>query len=59
MTQEEAINVLIQVAELAQSKGVLTLKDAVHTARAISVFTEVAEQPKTEEPKAVKPKPAN
>jgi len=39
MTQEEAINVLIQVAELAQSKGILLLKDAVIVAKAIECFS--------------------
>jgi len=38
MSQEEAIKILIQVAELAQSKGILLLKDAVIVAQAIECF---------------------
>lgn len=35
----EAISVLIQVANLAQSKGILTLDDAVITASSIEFLT--------------------
>lgn len=35
----EAINVLIQVAHLAQSRGILTFEDAVKTKSAIDFFT--------------------
>jgi len=35
VTQQESINVLIQVALLAQSKGLLTLDEAVIVAKAV------------------------
>jgi len=41
---EEAIKVLVQVAQLAQSKGLLSLEDAVVVLQAIKVVT-----PKEEE----------
>jgi flagellar motor component MotA len=41
---EEAIKVLVQVAQLAQSKGLLSLEDAVVVLQAIKVLT-----PKEEE----------
>tara|TARA_R110000782_G_scaffold43450_3_gene97897 strand:+ start:462 stop:602 length:141 start_codon:yes stop_codon:yes gene_type:complete len=36
---EEAIKVLVQVAQLAQSKGLLSLEDAVVVLQAIKVVT--------------------
>ncbi len=39
MNKEQAINVLIQVAHLAQSKGLLNLKDATIVANSIEVLT--------------------
>lgn len=55
MTQEQALTILIQTAQLAQSKGALLLKEAVMVQEAIDVFTsklpqksEVLENPKEE-----------
>ena len=39
MNEEQAIKVLIQVAELAQSKGVLSLNGAVVVAQAITILS--------------------
>lgn len=39
MEHKEAINILINVANLAQSKGVLSLSDAVIVSRAVGVLT--------------------
>lgn len=39
MEKEKAIEVLIQVANLAQSRGVLSLQDAVVVAQAIEMLT--------------------
>ena len=44
MTPEYALEVLLQVAQLAQSKGVLSLSDAEVVAQAVRVLT-----PKKEE----------
>ena len=44
MKEEQAIDILIQIANLAQSKGLLTLNDAVIVAQCIEVLT-----PKQEE----------
>ena len=44
MSQEQAIEVLVQVANLAQKGGLLQLQDAVVVANAIEVLT-----PKKEE----------
>lgn len=38
MTKNEALNVLVQIAELAQSKGILKLQEAVIAADAIKAF---------------------
>lgn len=38
LTQAQAINVLIQAARIAQSKGAYTLEDAELVAKAIRVF---------------------
>ena len=38
MKEEQAIDVLIQIANLAQSKGLLTLNDAVIVAQCIEVL---------------------
>ena len=40
ITQKQALEVLIQVANLAQSKGILSLGDAVTVAAAIKVFVD-------------------
>lgn len=40
MNQEEAIKILIQVALVAQSKGALSLEDAVIVKQAIDLFTQ-------------------
>ena len=40
MTQEEAIRIFIQTALVAQSKGALTLDDAVIVKQAIDLFTQ-------------------
>ena len=39
MEQQQAINVLIEVANLAQKGGLLQLQDAVVVAKAIEVLT--------------------
>jgi hypothetical protein len=39
MDNEKAIEVLIQVAKLAQSKGVLSLQDAVIVNQAVNTLT--------------------
>lgn len=39
MDQQQAINVLINVANLAQSKGILNLNDAVVVSQAIGALT--------------------
>jgi len=44
MEQQEAINVLLQVAQLAQSKGIFSLQDAEIVLSAVRVLT-----PKKEE----------
>lgn len=38
LNQAQAVNVLIQAARIAQSKGAFTLEDAELVARAIKVF---------------------
>lgn len=38
LTQGQAINVLIQAARIAQSKGAFTLEDAELVAKAIRIF---------------------
>lgn len=38
-TQEQALRVLIEIAKLAQSKGILSMDDAVYAAKAIEIFT--------------------
>jgi hypothetical protein len=38
LTQGQAVNVLIQAARIAQSKGAFTLEDAELVAKAIRVF---------------------
>tara|TARA_B100000900_G_C20600284_1_gene725223 strand:+ start:2706 stop:2918 length:213 start_codon:yes stop_codon:yes gene_type:complete len=37
-TQDQAVRVLIQIAQLAQAKGILSMDDAVYAAKAIEVF---------------------
>lgn len=44
MDEQKAVDVLIQVAELAQSRGVLSLDDAVLVRQAITVLTPKEEQ---------------
>lgn len=46
MTQQEALTILVQTAEFAQSKGILTLNNAVIIAEAVKVF----QQPEKEQP---------
>lgn len=46
MTNEQAIQVLIQVAHIAQRGGVLQLNDAVAVAQAISVLAPAKEEVK-------------
>lgn len=38
MTNEQAINVLVQVAELAQARGILKLNEAPIVFQAVSIF---------------------
>ena len=44
MEQGQALEVLLQVAQLAQSKGILSLKDAVIVAQAVELFTKKEEE---------------
>lgn len=52
MEANQAVDVLIQVAHLAQSKGALNLNDAVAVAKAIEVLQAISNQSKAiqEEP---------
>ena len=51
MNKEQAINVLLQIAELAQSKGILNLKDATIVFQAVTVLSpEKVEEAPIEEP---------
>jgi len=45
MLKQDAINLLIQVAHLAQQRGLLELSDAVQVAKAIEVLQVVEDQP--------------
>ena len=44
MTSEQAIDILIQVAHLAQKGGLLQLNDAVAVAQAISILKPAKEE---------------
>jgi hypothetical protein len=61
LTQAQAVNVLIQAARIAQSKGAFTLEDAELVAKAIRVFVPTNQTPEgtdpimNEEPQAVSP----
>lgn len=61
LTQGQAVNVLIQAARIAQSKGAFTLEDAELVAKAIRVFVPTNQTPEgtdpvmNEEPQAVEP----
>jgi len=48
MSKEEALKILVEVAELAQSKGILSLKDAVFVLQAIESFIEKQEPPEAD-----------
>lgn len=45
MDQQQAINVLINVANLAQSKGILNLNDAVVVSQAIGALAPQQDEP--------------
>lgn len=49
MDQQNAIQILVQVAILAQSKGVLTLDEAVVVKQAIDVFVTKEQSAETTE----------
>lgn len=61
LTQGQAVNVLIQAARIAQSKGAFTLEDAELVAKAIRIFvptnqaTEGADPVMNEEPQPIEP----
>lgn len=61
LTQGQAVNVLIQAARIAQSKGAFTLEDAELVAKAIRVFVPTNQTPEgtdpvmNEEPGTVQP----
>lgn len=59
MTNEQAINVLVQVAELAQARGILKLNEAPVVFQAVSLLApkEQAEVGQAEVPAPVSPKP--
>jgi hypothetical protein len=44
LNQSQAVNVLIQAARIAQSKGAFTLEDAELVSKAIKVFTPASSQ---------------
>lgn len=46
LTQEQAIGVLIQAVQIAQSKGAYTLEDAEIISRAIKAFKKETEETK-------------
>jgi len=39
MNENQAVDLLVQVAKLAQARGILTLDEAVLVAQAVKVFT--------------------
>jgi len=43
MEKEQALEVLLKVAEFAQSKGILSLKDAIIVAQAVEVLNIIKE----------------
>ncbi len=45
MLKQDAINLLIQVAHLAQERGLLRLSDALQVAKAIEILQVVEDQP--------------
>jgi hypothetical protein len=45
MLKQDAINLLIQVAHLAQERGLLRLSDALQVAKAIEVLNDPEDQP--------------
>jgi hypothetical protein len=53
MEKEQAINLLIQVAHLAQERGLLRLSDALQVAKAIETL-----QPEPAEMRIEKPQPS-
>lgn len=61
LTQGQAVNILIQAARIAQSKGAFTLEDAELVAKAIRIFVPTNQTPEgadpvmNEEPQAVEP----
>ncbi len=55
MNKQDAINVLIQIAGMAQKAGILTLKDAAIVAEAVDVLA-VAEKKTVEAPEKPKKK---
>ena len=48
LTQEQAIGVLIQAVQIAQSKGAYTLEDAEIISRAIKLFKKETEETQSE-----------
>jgi hypothetical protein len=50
LTQAQAVNVLIQAARIAQSKGAFTLEDAELVARAIRVFVPANQSQESADP---------
>jgi len=49
LTQGQAVNVLIQAARIAQSKGAFTLEDAELVSKAIKIFVPEGSEPVNEE----------
>jgi hypothetical protein len=56
LNPQQAISVLIQAVNFAQSKGVYSLEDAEILSKAVKVFVK-KEEPKTEEPTVDAPEP--
>lgn len=48
LTQAQAVNVLIQAARIAQSKGAFTIEDAEIVSKAIKAFTPPQSETNTE-----------
>lgn len=57
MNQEQAIGVLLQVAELAQSRGILKLNEATVVFQAVSVLSPEKENVTTDVPETASKEP--
>ena len=55
MSQEEALNVLVQAARISQSKGVFNLDEAALVAQAVNAFVESEPEAESEAESEVEP----